>query len=259
MSIEQYEINYDDGQPRQQRIPDNAPPPTTAAQNHFPSKKPFKLPESVKAGLFILAGGGIFLISEAVLPEGDRLTDLIGISETRMEIMRVRMEKQADAEVQVYVASAQSVAQQNNERVHALLEGELQNYQATYGMANIYAQETARMQSALMQTDLQVARSAQSSDTAVVNLTRLWSRIRDGIEPGSGAAARAYSDSIRDEMYDELNAATHKGETINVEGWDIDLAKPEEVQARFEQFQLAPMPAPPKIGLTLPAKTSGGK
>lgn len=248
MTDPQYEMNYD-GPARQDNIPSDAPAPVSAIVNRLPPKKRFRIPEVAKSALLIAGGAALFLASEAVLPDGNRLTDLFGLSNARYELQRVRMEKQAQAELDAYVRAVEVANQQNIEMAKAQLQSQLQYYDASYARTKIFVEATARMQQSLIQSRIELASRAQGGDVGIINLTRMFGRVANAVEPGAGDSALGYAEALKNELYGELDRSVQTGTTVSIEGWDTDLPSPYEVRAQIATLEFTPLPAPPKIGL----------
>lgn len=255
---QEYAIDYAGNTPRQTgeqaRNQADSPPPFPF-QIVAPPKRPL-----VSAGVGMIGGAllaaGAFYAAEMFLPIEYRPSTFTGTYSGRYAAEIKAHELETQAEFEDWAAEVRVSAEQQQEQYRATAQSMLQNYQATYDRTKIFADATARLQQAYVQQSMDVARSQQSMDVTVVNFARLFGRLAGLADPELGQSAIDYADSIGGQLQDELDRSVIEGVTVDVEGWDIDLASPQEVQSAFENIAPITFPDPPSISRDANAEDS---
>lgn len=249
MSKEQFSVDYEGSAPRQSGGVASTPHPTAQPlpfQIVAPPKRPF-----ISAGVSMVGGAllcaAIFYAAEMFAPLEYRPSTFTGTYSGRYAAEIRAHELETQAEFEDWAAEVRVSAEQQQEQYRVVAQSVLQNYQATYDRTKIFADATARLQQAYVQQSMDVARSQQSMDVTVVNFARLFGRLAGLADPELGQSAIDYADDIGSQLQDELDRSVTEGVTVDVEGWDIDLAPPTEVQSAFENIAPITFPDPPSI------------
>ena len=84
-------------------------------------------------------------------------------------------------------------------------------------------------------------------DVTVVNFARLFGRLAGLADPELGQSAIDYADNISGQLQDEIDQTVTNGVTVDVDGWDIDLASPQKVQKTLDNVSPIEFPDTPSI------------
>lgn len=246
---QEYAIDYAGGAPRQaghETRSESEVAPPFPFQIVAPPKRPF-----ISAGVGMIGGAllcaAAFYSAEMFAPLEYRPSTFTGTYSGRYAAEIKAHELETQAEFEDWAAEVRVSAEQQQEQYRATAQSMLQNYQATYDRTKIFADATARLQQAYVQQSMDVARSQQSMDVTVVNFARLFGRLAGLADPELGQSAIDYADSIGGQLQDELDRSVIEGVTVDVAGWDIDLASPQDVQSAFENIAPITFPDPPSI------------
>jgi hypothetical protein len=249
MSNESYSVDYEGGAPKQSG--ESAQMQQAAAQPFpfqfvAPPKKRF-----LSAGVGMVCGvilcAAAFYAAEMIAPVDYRPSTFTGTYSGRYTAEIRAHELETQAEFEDWAAEVRVSAEQQQEQYRAIAQSVLQNYQATYDRTKIFADATARLQQTYVQQSMDVTRSQQGMDVTVVNFARLFGRLAGLADPELGQSAIDYADAIGGQLQSELDRTVTNGVTVDVEGWDIDLASPGEVQQVLQDIPPVTFPDPPSI------------
>lgn len=124
----------------------------------------------------------------------------------------------------------------------------LGNFTAAYERNKVVKSALMQMQNNYVQQVMGQVVARQQTDNTVINLSRVWGRIRNGIEQGSGDSALAYADNLGAELSAELLAATRAGVQVKLSEDDKPLPTPEEVRADLAKVKPLELPPLPRFG-----------
>lgn len=218
-----------------------------------PAREPrrFRVPGIVRTGSTILTAGAVFFAAEAFLPSPWKPSDLVGSYESRVESMVREAAKKAELEQQAryedWAAGVKVSVEQQVERYKAHNQAVFTWYQAAHERGKIWAEATARIQTQFVDYRMSQTRAQQGTDVAIVNYARLFGRVLNLVDPGSGDGALGYADILSAELSSELTAAAANGKTITVEGWDTGLMPVEALRAEMAALKPITIPPPPKL------------
>ena len=237
-----YTIQYDppeggDGGPF---MPPLAPRPV-------PLKRRFEMPSLLRTASTIAIVGALFFGAEAFLPIEAKPSSLVGTYDARLQAQVEAATNQQKARYEGWAKQVELVKAQNTDKYRAATQGVLQHYTAGYERAKVFAEATARIQTLYVQARIAQRQVQQSGDQSIISLTRMFGRLFNVLEPGSGDAALSYAEGLSRELQSELDAAAQNGQTISVEGWNTDLPDPAEVQAQLEALKPEPLPPLPEL------------
>ncbi len=249
MSEKSYSLDYEGSAPRQSGG-------VASTSHHLEQPLPFQIVAPPKRP-FISAGVGmvggallcavLFYAAEMFAPLEYRPSTFTGTYSGRYAAEIRAHELETQAEFEDWAAEVRVSAEQQQEQYRNIAQSVLQNYQATYDRTRIFADATARLQQNYVQQRMDVTRSQQGMDVTVVNFARLFGRLAGLADPELGQSAIDYADNIGGQLQDELDRSVTEGVTVDVEGWDIDLASPHDVQSAFENIAPITFPDPPSI------------
>ena len=243
----QYAMDYGGDAPQQSGMV--VAPQMVAGQPYQVVMPPQKKRVSAGVGMFIgmILCIAILYLAEMFAPPELRPSTLTGSYSGRYSAEIKAHDLETHAAYQDWAEEVKVSVAQQQEQYRAAAQGMLNNYQAAYDRSRIYAQTTAQLQQDYVNQRTDIARQQQGTDQLVVNMARLWGRVVNVIEPGSGDDALAYADSIGSELQDELNSAVQNGVTVSVDGWDTGLPPPAEVRATIEAMPPIEFPDLPEI------------
>lgn len=248
MNEPQFAMDYGGDAPAQSGA--IAVPQQVAAAQPFqivmpPQKKRFSAGAGMVAGV-ILSAAALY-VAETFAPPAFRPSTFTGSYGGRVEAEIKAHDLETQAKFLDWAEEVKvSVAQQQDQYRNAA-QGILNNYQAAYDRTRIYAQATAQLQQNYMQQRTEIAREQQGTDVFTINFARIWGRISNVLDEGSGDAALDYADSVGEQLQDELTDAVQNGVTVDVAGWDTNLPSPQQVRGEFDKLPPIKFPDPPKI------------
>lgn len=243
-----YQMDYSGERPAQ--AGDNSPPPHYA-HHHAAAYRPrrrFIIPSIVKTAATFAVAGGLFFGMEAYAPPEWRPSRFTGTYNASVHAAVKAAELQQQAKNDEWAASVKVAADQQVEQYKAVTQTVLTNYTAAVDRAKIFADATAKIQSQFVAGRIAQAQASQSTDQSVVNLTRLWGRFANALEPGAGDSALDYSKGLSEQLSSELTDAAANGQTISVEGWNTGLPSLQEQQALLTNIKPMVIPPPPRFG-----------
>lgn len=246
----QYAIDYKDTTPSQTRVT----PPAANDDNysdrghvHGPSRG-FALPNILKTASVFLTGAICLFGMEMYAPEHVRPSTFVGTYDARLAAAVKAAELQQQSRYEEWAAHVKVAAEQNAEQYKAITQGILGNYNATYEQAKIYAQATTEMQGRLTASLMSQKQSEQGSDIGIINMARLWGEVGSVFDEESARKARNYADNRSKELSVELIEAARLGVSTEISGWDVNIAKPQDVAASLAAIKPLEIPAAPSIG-----------
>lgn len=243
-----YEMNYSGERPAQtgDYAPSQHYPPRSAAD--YRPRRGFAIPSIVKTAATFAVAGGLFFGMEAYGPPEWRPSRFTGTYDAAVHSAVKAAELQQQAKNDAWAASVKVAADQQVEQYKAVTQTVLANYSAAVDRAKIFAEATARIQAQFVAGRIAQAQASQSADQSVINLTRLWGRFANAIEPGAGDSALEYSKKLSGQLSDELTDAAANGQTISIEGWNTGLPSLQEQQALIASIKPMTIPPPPRFG-----------
>lgn len=257
-----YQVNYKGGQAEQSSAA-SLPTITPVAAEPESAAPRFKLPPIAHTVVTVVAVAGVFFTVEKFGPAEWRPSHLVGSYEAevagRVEAQVTAAKLQQQAQYDAWLEEVRLVNAQNLEQYRGVVTAVAANYQASYDRSRVYAEATARMQTDLASARLQAAGRMRGADQSMIALSRILGLGLDAFAPGSGAPFMAYSNTLSDEVYAELDRAARSGRPVTVEGWNTGLPAPAEVQSAIQGIQLKPLPPPPTFAVTVPAAPSASR
>ncbi|MEP2987361.1 MAG: hypothetical protein ABJN65_12040 [Parasphingorhabdus sp.] len=248
MSNSQYSVDYESDAPRQdgeaQAV--QTPNPAFPFQIVAPPQKRF-ISAGVGMALGVMLCAAALYAAEMLAPLEFRPSTFTGAYSGRYVAEIKAHELETQAEFEDWAAEVKVSAEQQQEQYRAIAQSVLQNYQATYDRTKIFADATAKLQQAYVQQSMDVTRSQQDMDVTVVNFARLFGRLAGLADPELGQSAIDYADNISGQLQDEIDRTVSNGVTVDVDGWDIDLASPKEVQKALDNVAPIKFPDMPAI------------
>lgn len=240
-----YTIQYDPpGQGDEQPF---APPQSDRRPAAERKTRRFEMPSIVQTAGTIAVAGALFFGAEALMPVDLKPSSLVGTYDARLQAQVEAATNQEKAKYEAWAKRVELVNAQNTDRYRAATQGVLQHYTATYDRAKVFADATARIQAMYVQARIAQRQVQQSGDQSIISLTRMFGRLFNVLEPGSGDAALGYAEGLSRELQAELNDAAQNGQTISVEGWNTDLPDPAQVQAQLDALKPEPLPPLPEL------------
>ncbi len=240
-----YQITYGDDATAQVDVVANRRPQPTAI-NAAPARG-FALPSIAKTALIFAAGGGAFFGAEVYAPVAFRPSTVVGTYDARVTAAVKAAELTQQARYESWANQVKLGVEQRAEQFKAFNNAVIARYQATWDRTKIYADATAKIQTQYAAMRMAQTQQAQSTDTGIVNLARLWGRVANTIQPGAGDSALEYARSLSGELSGELTDAATNGVTISVDGWDTGLATVADLQRDLAAIKPVSIPAPPTI------------
>lgn len=243
----QYAMDYGGDAPQQSGMV--AAPQMVAGQPYQVLMPPQKKRVSAGAGMFfgIILCGGVLYGAEMFAPAELRPSTVTGSYGGRYTAEIKAHDLETHAAYQNWAEEVKVSVAQQQEQYRAAAQAMLNNYQAAYDRSRIYAQTTAQLQQDYVNQRTDIARQQQGTDQLVINFARLWGRVSNVLEPGSGDDALEYADNIGGELQDELDDAVQSGVTVSVDGWDTGLPPPAEVRGTIEAMPPITFPDLPEI------------
>ncbi len=254
MSDPHYAINYN-GDPAQTSSP------AANNDNHFGThnvhyrdlpRQGFAFPNILKTAAVFVAGAAALFTWEACAPEGYRVSTIVGIYDARIAAAVKAAELQQQARYEAWAAKVKLAADQQAEQHKAVLQGVLQNYNATYDRTKIVTQAAMDLQGRYTATVMGQKVQEQGVDIGIINLMRGLGRIANGLEKGAGDSALGYADDLSKTLRGEITDAARQGAGTSVVTWDTGLASPSEVAATLTSIKPLDIPPPPSIGEARP-------
>jgi len=243
-----YSLNYAGDAPVQDGAPMRGDEPGTNEQRRYPRPRRRFIPSIVKTGATFLTAAALFFGAEAFAPPAIRPSSLMGTYEARVQSAVKAAELTQQGRYEDWAADVRVRVAQQSEQYRAINQSVIARYQATFDRGRMLAEATTRIQSQYVAARMAQAQSMQGSDVAVVNMARLFGRIANLVDHGSGDDALAYAGNLGDELSRELTQAATQGETISVEGWDTGLASVDELRRDIEAVRPITIPPPPRLG-----------
>ena len=211
-------------------------------------RRRFVLPDLAKTAVIFLLAGTAFFGAEVAAPSEFKPSTFVGTYDARVGSAVKAAELTQQARYEGWLAQAKLSVDQQLEQYRALNQGILANYQATYDRGRVFAEAAARIQTQYVAARINQTQSTQATDVAIVNWTRFFGRVAEALDPGSGAGALNYADSLSTQLSNEITDAATQGVTIQVEGWDTGLAPVQELQRQFAALKPITLPPPPVLG-----------
>jgi len=208
-------------------------------------RRGFAVPSIVKTTAAFLMAGGVFFAAEAYAPPQYRPSTIMGTYDARVTAAVKASELQQQAKLELWSANAKLAVAQHEQEYKAATDGVLGNFTAAYEQNRVVKSALMQMQNGYVQQVMGQVIARQQTDNTVINLARLWGRVANGLERGSGDTALSYADNLGSELAGELLAATRAGVQVDLNGADDPLPTPEEVRAelaRIRPLELPPMP-----------------
>jgi hypothetical protein len=243
-----YSIDYAGDAPAQVGAPAPEENSGPVDVKRYPRPRRRFVPSILKTGASFLLAAGLFFGAEAFAPPAMRPSSLMGTYEARVQSAVKAAELTQQARYEDWAAEVRVRVAQQSEQFRAVNQGVIARYQATFDRGRMLAEATARIQSQYVGARMAQAQAMQGSDLAVVNMARLFGRIANLVDSGSGDPAMAYAGNLGNELSRELTQAATQGVTISVEGWDTGLASVEELRRDIEAVRPITIPPPPRLG-----------
>ncbi len=246
----QYAIDYSETMPAQT----TGTPPSAKDNVHAHGgydhrlSRGFRLPNILKTASTFLTGAVCLFSMEMYAPEGYRPSTFMGTYDARIAAAVKAAELQQQSRYEEWAAHVKVAADQNAEQYKAVTQGILSNYNATYDQAKIYAQATTEMQGRLTASLMAQKQSEQGSDIGIINMARLWGEVGSVFDEDSARMARDYAESRSKQLSAELIEAARLGVSTEISGWDVSIAKPQDVAASLAAIKPLEIPAAPSIG-----------
>ena len=220
-------------------------------------RRGFAVPAIVNTVCTFAVAGVLFFGAEAYAPEQFRPSTATGTYAARVEAAVKAAELEQQTHYEEYIAEVRVSAEQQVERFRAQNQGFLAHYQASLDRGKILAEATARLQSQYVAARISQAQMSQSGDQSIINMTRMFGRLANGLEPGAGNGALSYADGLSNQLSRELTDAATSGVTISVEGWDTGLASTDELRRQFDSIPAIEIPPPPPLETNVDDRSSG--
>ncbi|HST36732.1 MAG TPA: hypothetical protein VLK25_08910 [Allosphingosinicella sp.] len=251
-----YSMNYAGDAPVQVDAPAPQAQPAQESAGRYPRPRRRFVPSILKTGATFLTAAGLFFGAEALAPPALKPSTLMGTYEARVQSAVKSAELTQQARYEDWASEVRVRVAQQSEQFRAINQSVIARYQATFDRGRMLAEATARIQSQYVAARMAQAQSMQNTDMAVVNMARLFGRIANLVDAGSGDGAMAYAGNISNQLSRELTNAATQGVTISVEGWDTGLASVAELRREIEAVRPITIPPPPRLG---PEPASGAR
>lgn len=251
-----YQMNYDGG--ARQVVPEKSEAPSTQQQVLYRPRRRFAVPSIFKTAGTIILAGGVFFAAEGYAPPEYRPSTLMGTYDARVTSAVKAAELGQQARYDQYAAAIKLSADQQNTRYRSVMESFLSSYKGALDRGQVYAHATANLQQQYVGQRMDQTRQQQSMDVALINYARLWSRLDEALETGTGEDAQRWADSLSSRLSNELTEAATNGVTIKVEGWDYGLASVDELRRQMESVQPLQLPPVPSLGETPASLAASG-
>jgi hypothetical protein len=243
-----YSINYAGDAPTQDGAPAPEEQPGRKDAKRYPRPRRRFVPSVLKTGVTFLTAAGLFFGAEAFAPPALRPSTLMGTYEARVTAAVKSAELTQQGRYEDWAAEVRVRVAQQSEQFRAINQSVIARYQATFDRGRMLAEATARIQSQYVAARMAQVQGMQSTDMAVVNMARLFGRVANIVDRGSGDEAMAYAGNLGSELSRELTQAATQGVTISVEGWDTGLASVEDLRRDIEALRPITIPPPPRLG-----------
>lgn len=243
-----FKMNYDDEAARQEIVP--APVGNAVAQPV--TRRRWQVPSIVKTAATFAICGALFFADEAFGPDWSKPSTLLGTVESRVGAQVKAAELTQQGKYDAWAAQLRVRAEQQSNRYNTASQAILNEYQGSMQRMQIYAQGLVNLQNQYVAARIGQTQSEQGTDVAMENYARLFGRVFNLLEPGSGDKALAYSHDLHNQLGTELNDAAQNGQRITVDGWDAGLPSVAEVHRQLEQLRPMDVPPPPRLGVDVP-------
>jgi hypothetical protein len=244
-----YSIDYSGERPAQTSGPLSVAPLGLSQTPLAPPsrRRRFALPAIMNTALTFGVAGALFFGAEAYAPDAFRPSTAVGTYDSRVTAAVKAAELEQQSKYEAWAAEVKISSEQQVESYRAIHQGMLADYQASLDRGKIFAEATARIQGQYVAARIAQTQMSQSSDQSVINMTRMFGRVMNGLEPGAGDGALRYAGSLSSELSGELEAAATRGVTISIEGWDSGLRSVEDLRRTLESVKPIAIPPPPKL------------
>ncbi|MEA3014313.1 MAG: hypothetical protein QOD42_2858 [Sphingomonadales bacterium] len=243
-----YSIDYAGDAPAQDGGPLAEESPAPQDAKRYPRARRRFVPSILKTGVTFLTAAGLFFGAEAFAPPPMRPSTLMGTYEARVQAAVKSAELTQQGRYEDWASEVRVRVAQQSEQFRAINQSVIARYQATFDRGRMLAEATARIQSQYVAARMAQAQQMQNTDMAVVNMARLFGRVANLVDRGSGDRAMAYAGNLGSELSRELTQAATQGVTISVEGWDTGLASVEQLRRDIEAVRPVEIPPPPRLG-----------
>lgn len=211
---------------------------------------------AVLQGIMVaVATVGIVVGLELAAPSDYKPSTLLGTYNGRLAAEIKAHDLETQAVYQEWAQAVQLSVNQQQDAYRTKAQAVSSHYQAALDRAQVFAQSTARIQEAYTNQRMAQTMQTQSGDMAVINFSRMLGNIVSLGDPNAARQIHSYASGISAHIQNELDDAARTGKTISVEGWNLNLATPAQVQS--EMLDIPPITIPPIPQISRDAKSEG--
>ena len=250
-----YRIDYSDPNPGDDGVVIEGENYAPVYRYANPPKRGFRVPSIVKTATTFLTAGAVFFAVESYAPVQFRPSTIMGTYDARVASAVKGAELQQQAKFEGWAATVKIASAQHEQEYKAATEGVLQNFSAAYDQNKVVKSALMQLQNSFVQQRMGQVIAQQQTDTSIINFTRLFGRIANGIEDGAGDTSLQYADGLSSELAKELLNATLAGVQVDLRGADTTLPTPDQVRSelgKIKPFELPPVPDLGEQGAYLP-------